>query len=198
MSFDEVQLPEEVEKGASGGPQFKTTVITQSNGFEKRNVDWALARGEWDIGYGIQSLEDLYDVINFFYARQGRARGFRFKDWSDYQGVEENLGVGDGVQVAFQLRRQYVSGVVTYNRPITKPVAGTTRVFLNGIETFAFTVSTLTGIVTLGAPAGAGVVVTSTFDFDVPVRFDTDKLNINLEIFNAGSIPSIPVVELRQ
>lgn len=198
MAFDEVRLPEEVEKGAEGGPRFKTSILPLSSGHEKRNVDWVEARGDWDIGYGIQSIENLELVRDFFYARAGRARGFRFKDWSDYTGTAQNIGTGDNATVAFQLRKQYTSGLVTYNRLIYKPVAGTVRIFLNGVETFGFTVDTTTGIVTMGVAPGAAVAITATYEFDVPVRFDTDHFRLSLEIFNAGSVPSLPVIELRQ
>lgn len=198
MSFDEVRLPDDVERGAQGGPEFKTTVLQLSSGFEVRNVDWAIARGRWDIGYGIQNLSTLNLVRDFFYARQGRARGFRFKDWSDFSGELQNIGTGDGVTTAFQLRKQYTSGAVTYNRPVKKPVTGTVRVFLDGVESFAFTVDTTTGVVTMSVAPGAGIVLTASFEFDVPVRFDSDQLEVNMAIFNAGSIPQLPVVELRQ
>ena len=198
MAFDEIRLPEDVERGAVGGPLFKTTVHTLGSGFEVRNIDWSDARGEWDIGYGIQDRAANDAVISFFYARQGRGRGFRFKDWSDFEVITGNIGTGDGLNTDFQLRKQYVSGAVTYNRTITKPVAGTVRIFLDGIETFDFVVDTTTGVVTMGVAPGGGVVVTATFEFDVPVRFDTDKLDVNVEWFKAESIPQIPVIELRQ
>ena len=198
MAFDEVRLPVDVERGAQGGPLFKTTILPLSNGFERRNIDWSLARSTWDIGYGIQSLETLNAVRDFFYARQGRGRGFRFRDWSDYLTTGENIGTGTGSQTDYTLRRQYTSGLVTYNRPINKPVSGTVRMFLDGIETAGFTVNTTTGVVSFSPAPGNGVVITANFEFDVPVRFDTDQLNIALDLFDVGSIPDIPVVELRQ
>lgn len=198
MAFDEVQLSEDVERGAQGGPKFKTTILELWSGHEVRNIDWQRARGEWDVGYGVQNLTLLNEVVAFFYARQGRGRGFRFKDWADYVGTEQNLGVGDAAEDQFQLRKQYTSGLVTYNRIINKPATGTVRCFLDAVETFDFTVDTTTGLVTFTSAPGAGVVVTATYEFDVPVRFDTDKLDVNVVIFNAGSIPSIPIVELRQ
>lgn len=197
MAFDEVRLPDDVERGAQGGPQFSTTVLPLSNGFERRNVNWTIARSSWDIGYGVQSLDTLDLVRDFFYARQGRARGFRFKDWSDFSGTTENIGTGTGSQTQYTLRKQYTSGLVTYNRPINKPVANTVSVFFNDVETTAFTLDTTTGIITFSPAPGSGVAITATYEFDVPVRFDTDQLSINMNIFDAGSIPQIPVVELR-
>jgi uncharacterized protein (TIGR02217 family) len=84
-------------------------------------------------------------------------------------------------------------------RAITRPVAGTVRVAVNGIETARFTVNAATGIVTFNAGSipAAGAAVTAGFEFDVPARFDTDSLSINLANFAAGDIPEIPVVEIR-
>ena len=197
MAFDEVRLPIEVERGFQGGPEFKTTVLVLSSGFERRNVDWEVARGRWDIAYGLRDLDSIAEVRDFFYARQGRARGFRFRDWSDFEATNENIGTGNSTQTAFQLRRQYASGVITYNRNISKPVAGTVRMFLDTVETSAFTVDTTTGIVTFASPPGNAVVVTSTFQFDVPVRFDIDQLSLNVAIVDAASIEQLPIVELR-
>jgi len=199
MAFDEVRLPDNVERGAKGGPRFKTTVLPLASGFEKRNIDWAEARGDWDVGYGIDTKENLEAVIAFFWARQGRARGFRFKDWSDFEIEAGNIGTGDGAETAFQVRKQYVSGLVTYNRLITKLVSGTLTVYFDGVEQLSgYTVDNDTGIITFAPAVPNNVVITVDAQFDVPVRFDTDKLDVSMEVFNAGEVNNIPIIELRQ
>jgi len=201
MAFHDTRLPVEVERGAIGGPGFKTTVISLSSGFEKRNIDWANSRGAWDIGYGIQKKSDFEQVIAFFYTRQGRAHSFRFKDWSDFEILTaQSIGTGDGANTTFQVFKRYTNGVTTFDRTLTKLVSGTVRVFLDTVEktiTADFTVNLLTGIVTMNAAPGAGVDVTVITEFDVPVRFDTDKLDVNSSTFDAGAIPQIPIVEVR-
>lgn len=200
MSFDEVRLPITVEKGATGGPGFNTTVLELSSGHEQRNQNWSVARGEWDIGYGIQSKADLALVLAFFYARRGKARGFRFRDWSDYEvTTQKQFGTGDGTDTTFQLSIPYTSGGVTYTRNISKPVASTVRVWVNSVElaSSAFAVNESTGIVTFDTAPPDTHILEWTGEFDVPVRFDTDQLNVSMEIFNAGTIPTIPIVELR-
>lgn len=198
MSFDEVRLPENVEKGAQGGPRFKTTVLSLSSGFEKRNIDWSQSRGEWDVSYGIDSLADLQSVISFFYARRGRARGFRFKDWSDFRVERQLLGVGDGVQTEWQLFKRYQdTGGGTYDRILKKIVLDTTQVWVNSAEEVGFSVDITTGLLTFNTAPANGHIIEFACEFDVPVRFDSDKLDINLETFAAGSLPSIPILELR-
>lgn len=195
MAFHDVRLPDGVERGAQGGPSFMTTVVTTKSGMEYRNADWARARARWDVGYGIQTLEDLRAVLAFFYARRGRLHSFRFKDWSDYEAVFQPIGTGNGVQNQFQLVYVYDSGGQSYARTITKPVSGTVFGAVNGTPVMTST-NLLTGIITFAVPPANGTAVTATFQFDVPVRFDVDQIPINVQTFAAGSIPSIPVIEV--
>lgn len=204
MAFHDVQLPTDIERGAQGGPRFKTTVMTLSSGLEKRNVEWRRTRGEWDIGYGIQAKEDLQAVIDFFYARQGRAHSFRFKDWSDYEvgdaatNTPAAFAAGDSTTVAFQLEKRYTSGGYTFHRPITKPRSSTVRIFVNSVEQFGnWSVNALTGIVTFNSAPANLAAIQAILEFDVPVRFDTDAMDINMEMFAAGSFPQLPVVEVK-
>ena len=155
----------------------------------------------FDIGYGVQSLDELREVIDWFWAHEGRLIGFRFRDFLDFevdQSTNGNLGTGDGSQTVFQARKQYTIASRTYQRVLNKLVSGTTRIFFDDVEQFAgFTVDVNTGEITFTPAVPDGVVVTMTTEFDVPVRFDSDVMNINLEIFNAGSVPRINLIELR-
>lgn len=197
MAFHEVRLPDDIEQGAEGGPEFKTEISTLANGAENRNFVWSQPRMEWDIAYGIQSRGDLQNVLSFFYARGGRFHGFRFKDWLDYQVLAPiTFATGDGSTAAFQLNRVYTDlGGFTYSRTIKKPVSGTVSVFVDGSEDGSASVDTTTGIVTFSSTPAVSADLTWTGEFDVPVRFDVDRIGVNLRNFNAGSIPSIPVVE---
>jgi len=194
MAFDDVRLPEEVERESMSIPRFQTTVVTLGKGAEQRNVDWAQQRLKFDISYGIQSKADFDDVVQFFYARLGRARGFRFKDWSDFEAANTQIGVGDGVTTAFQLSKRYTS-VVTYVRKILCPVTGTVQAFVNGVPTGA-SVNYATGIITISPAPIAAAVVAATFEFDVPVRFNSDELQLSVATWDAASIGSIELVEL--
>jgi uncharacterized protein (TIGR02217 family) len=136
----------------------------------------------------------------------GRLHGFRFRDRSDWkscapgslhQPTDQALSLGDGLNRVFQLKKTYASGGAQYVRDIRKPVAGSVRCAVDGAETSAFTADTTTGLVTFDAAPGLGLSVAAGFQFDVPARFDTDRLEINLSHFEAGEIPSIPIVEIR-
>lgn len=211
MAFHEIRFPLEVAFGSSGGPERRTEIVTLGTGHEERNSPWADSRRRFDAGYGIRSMEDLHTVIGFFEARHGRLHGFRWKDRADHASgdygvpvtsTDELLGTGDGSAATFNLIKHYSSGGATYSRPITKPVESTVRVAVNGVEQVIasdFVVDLTTGLVTFlaGHEPAPGLSVTAGFEFDVPVRFDTDFLDISLTGFDAGDIPSIPLVEIR-
>jgi uncharacterized protein (TIGR02217 family) len=206
MSFHEVQFPPSISYGSRGGPKFSTSIITVSNGAEQRNVNWSKARASYDASCGVKTQLELHDLITFFRARQGKAYGFRFKDWSDFKSVDPNtattdidqvIGTGTGALTTFQLKKNYISGPTTFVRDIKKPVSGTVKISVNNVsQPTGWTVDTTTGIVTFTVAPGNGLLVKAGYEFDVPVRFDTDELSISLDDYNIGST-SVPIVEVR-
>jgi uncharacterized protein (TIGR02217 family) len=208
-AFHDVTFPLSVGFGAKGGPERKTEIVTLASGREERNAVWAHARRRYDAGLGVRSRADLAAIIAFFEARRGRLHGFRFRDplddASSHTGVvtptDQQLGMGNGSQATFTLIKAYGAGPSPYQRWIRKPVPGTIRVAVAGVEKAegtAFAVDTANGFITFLAghvPTG-DQLVTAGFRFDVPVRFDTDRLEIDLTAFAAGSLPSIPLIEL--
>jgi uncharacterized protein (TIGR02217 family) len=208
MAFHEVRFPDDIGRGARGGPERRTQIVTLASGDEERNASWANSRRRYDVSYGIRRADDLAAVVAFFEARGARLHGFRFKDWSDYRSgppsqtpspFDQPVGVGDGTTTAFQLIKRYASGAQAWERTITKPVAGSVRIALAGVEQGSgWSVDTTTGIVSFGVGPGAGVAITAGFEFDVPVRFDSDALDVTLDLERTGSITSIPLVEIRR
>ncbi|MEM6310676.1 MAG: DUF2460 domain-containing protein [Pseudomonadota bacterium] len=209
MNFHETRFPTSLSFGSVGGPQRRTDVVTLANGFEERNTPWAHSRRRYDAGLGLRSLDDIEALIAFFEARQGQLFGFRWKDWSDFKSVfasqqagfsDQTIGQGDGTTTQFQLTKTYVSGGVSYSRPITKPVDGTVQIGLASAplsEGSDYTVDTATGLVSLNVAPQAGQTITAGFEFDVPVRFDTDQIQTSVASFQAGQIPDVPIVEVR-
>ena len=209
MSFHEIRFPTDLSFGSIGGPERLTEIVTLANGHEERNTPWAHSRRRYDAGLGMRSLDDIGSLIAFFEARRGQLYGFRWKDWSDHRSgrasalvtaLDQTIGAGDGQTRVFQLSKTYVSGGQSYTRPITKPVEGTVLIAVGGIELTAdggYVVDHRTGRVTLTVPPGKGVEVSAGFEFDVPVRFDTDAIRTSVETFQAGEVPDVPVVELR-
>ncbi len=284
MAFSEApRFPDDISQGSSGGPRYNTKVVATQAGFEDRRVLWSSVRHQYNAGYGMRSDGDIYEVLAFFHAMNGRAHEFRFKDWSDYKSgnvadaitvSDQTIGNGDGTTAAFQLKKTYTKGL-SYVRTINKPVSGTIRLAIGGIEsTTNFSAATTTGIVTIdditrtvtlatttnpiqittsanhGLVAGdtaylstftgdwsalngaryavtiidsdtftvavdgtgftsyssnggqldtvpqSGEAVTAGFEFDVPVRFDTDEMDVNLENYLTGST-DLPIIEVR-
>ncbi len=191
--FDDVSFPLELGREAEVTPEHSTAIVASAGGHEARNVAWAEARTLYDVGPGLRSEGDIATLLSFFRARQGPARGFRLRDPFDFDADDVLLGTGDGVRMRFALVKQY--GDVA--RRITRPVAGSVVVRLNGVATTAFTLEP-GGFVALDAPPGAGVAVSASFTFDVPVRFADDRLSVHRATFLAGEAPSVPLVELRE
>ena len=208
MAFHEVRFPDNVSRGARGGPERRTQIVELASGDEERNASWANSRRRYDVAYGIRRADDLAAVVAFFEARNGRLHGFRFKDWSDYKScapsqspgpLDQPIGTGNGSVTSFALMKRYSSGDQTWNRAIIKPVADSVRLALNGVEqTSGWSVNATTGVVTFGTAPAAGVSITVGFEFDVPVRFDSDTLDVTLDIERLGSITSIPLLEIRR
>lgn len=210
MDFDDVRFPLDVALGARGGPERRTEIVTLGSGFEHRNQLWAHSRRRYAAGFGIKTIAQLQAIVAFFEERRGRFRGFRFRDRMDWSSAasgapvtpqDQPIGEGDGATRTFALRKTYGVGPSAYARPIAKPVGGSVRIAVAGAEQAParFACDAQTGLVTF-APAHTpppGALVSAGFLFDVPVRFDIDFLEIDLEAFEAGSIPDIPLIEVR-
>lgn len=211
MAFHETRFPTGIARNSSAGPERRTEIVVLGSGREERNTRWAHSRRKYNAGYGVKTLSDLQTIIAFFEERRGRLYGFRWKDMLDHSSalpeaaitnLDQPLGLGDGVNDTFQLIKQYGTAHAPYTRTITKPVAGTVVVAVNGApktETSDYTLDLTTGLITFGGGSipAVGEAVTAGFEFDVPVRFDTDHLKVNLTQFRAGDIPDIPIIEIR-
>ncbi len=207
MPIDDVRFPTAIARGSTGGPERKTDIVTTASGREERNARWANSRRRYNVGFGVKSLADIQSVVRFFEERRGRLHAFRFKDFSDFKScaanavpaaVDQLIGTGTGALQTFQLVKTYGAGNRAYVRAVVTPVAGTIVIAVNGVVTTQFTVNVTTGQVTFNAgnvPA-SGAVITAGYQFDVPVRFDTDQLSINLSHFEAGEVPDIALVEV--
>lgn len=207
--FHDERFPANLSFGSVGGPERRTEVVTLANGFEERSTPWAQSRRRFDAGLALRSLDDIEQLIAFFEARRGRLHGFRWKDWADYKSCpasrapefrDQVIGVGDGETRVWQLSKVYGSGADAYRRVIRKPVLGSVKLGLQGEalqETIHFEVDHTTGMVSLLHPPEVGVEMSAGFEFDVPVRFDTDQIQLSMASFKAGEVPRVPVVEIR-
>ena len=140
MAFHEIRFPDNISRGARGGPERRTQVVELASGDEERNASWANSRRRYDVAYGIRRSDDLAAVVAFFEARNGRLFGFRYKDWADYKSCipsaapgpsDQLIGTGTGLQTSFPLVKRYTSGGVDYVRAIKKPVVATVLMGIN-------------------------------------------------------------------
>lgn len=209
MAFHDVQLPDDIERGAQGGPRFKTTILTLVGGAEQRNIDWQQTRAAYDISYGIVDADDVdagYDLVReFYYARKGRGHSFRFKDWTDFEMDRQIIGATDGSLAIFQIFKRYTSGGFDHDRTLEKIVSGSLSVWVNnaaiteGAGASEYQVDLLTGIITIGSTLAAqsGTDVEALTEFDVPVRFADDAMDVAAMLATVGNIPAIPLIEVK-
>lgn len=211
-SFHDVRFPLGVSFGATGGPERRNEIVSLTTGWEKRNARFAQSRRHFDAGTGVRSLADLHEVLAFFEARRGSLHAFRFRDPFDMKScrpeetvsaTDQPLGTGDGEKARFALTKAYGEGEDAYQRLIARPVVETLRVAVAGVEklspddwSFDFAAGEVV-FVSASVP-GVGEDVTAGYEFDVPVRFDTERISVSLIAFKAGQIPSIPLIEVQQ
>ncbi|WP_340265312.1 DUF2460 domain-containing protein [Sphingobium mellinum] len=207
QAFDDVAFPLAIGREASLAPAFSTQIVESPSGHERRSSDWADARLSFDAGPGVRSEADMAALIAFFRARRGAARGFRFTDPYDDRScamdeepgaLDQRLGIGDGARTEFALQRFYGEGEEAQARRITRPVAGSIRLALNGVELTDGWSHVGMGVIAFDTAPTAGAVLTAGFRFDVPVRFAEDRLDISRATFAAGEAPSVPLVEIRE
>jgi uncharacterized protein (TIGR02217 family) len=205
VAFEDVEFPLAIGNGASVAPGFSTEVVTSASGHEQRNANWSQARLRFDAGPGVRGEAELGELIAFFRARRGPATAFRFRDPYDHSSSamagtpgagDQPLGSGDGTRTGFALVKTYGEG--GEQRRITRPVAGSVRVAVDGEEQLAGWALEAGGIVRFDAAPAVGAAVSAGFLFDVPVRFASDEIEVNRETFLAGEAPSVPLVEVRE
>lgn len=208
MAFHEVRLPARLAFGSTGGVERRTEIVTLGSGFERRSTPWAQGRRRYLIGANLKSLDDMATLTAFFEARCGRLYGFRFRDFADFRScapsgtithLDQSLGAGDGIRATFELSKRYGEGEDAVTRRIHKPVGGTVKVGVDAVELdpAAFEVDPTTGLVTLVTPPAVTATVTAGYEFDVPVRFDADRVDVTLESFAAGRMAAVPLIEVR-
>lgn len=203
--FHEVRLPLAPALGASGGPERMTDVALLASGLESRNARWQGSRRRWEIGGAVLKPDAAHELLAFFEARRGRLHGFRFRDPVDWKSclpsqevssVDQVIGTGDGETTAFQLVKRYESGGVWTERVVAKPVESSVVAAVSGVAVMAFAVDIASGVVTFETAPAEGAVVTAGFAFDVPVRFDADRLELALVGHDAVRVLRAPLVEL--
>ncbi len=208
-AFHDVRFPLHLGYGAAGGPAFSTQVVVTGSGAEQRNAEWADARLEYDAGLGVRSEADLAQLLAFFRARRGQAHGFRFLDPLDNSSAmagepaatDQPLGVGDGSTTRFALVKLYGDDGLADDPPqrrrITRPWPETVLVAVNGVAQSGWTLGEA-GHIDFATPPPPGALVTAGYRFDVPVRFASDRIAVSIAGWQAGELPGVPLIEIRE
>jgi uncharacterized protein (TIGR02217 family) len=207
QAFDDIPYPLALGRDAMVTPEFSTSVALTASGHERRNSVWSDARLRFDVGPGIRSETELGVLLAFFRARRGAARAFRLRDPSDFSSramtgtptaSDQLLGNADGLTASFPLVKHYGEGDAIQQRRITRPVAGSVLVSVNGTPQASGWTLDPGGIITFAAAPSSGAEIRAGFLFDVPVRFAEDKLEVSGAAFAAGEAPSVPIIEVRE
>lgn len=199
MAFVEVAFPSDIAYGSSGGPEYSTDIVITHGGYEQRNINWSQARAKYNVAHGVKTQAQLDTLISFFRTRKGRADGFRFKDWSDYKAIAQIIGTGNGTNRIFQLVKTYSSGSIIETRTVTKPIASSLSIYVASVLQAGanYALDSTTGKITFVTAPANTAVITADFEFDVPVRFDTDRLSATLDAYGVNSWSDIPLLEIR-
>ena len=188
LKFAEERLELGIDYNAVGGMGFNTTIIETGDGGQQRNANWWLPLGRWQLGDRtlLESQQDKLEEVTYLYqfhaARKGSLEGFRFKDWSDYQIINQEIGIGDGVETEWQLKKTYYAGSASCARPITKPVEGTVRIFVGYAEQLTgWSIDHTSGLIRFDNPPPISAPIQVSCEFDVPVWFESDAIGWRLE-----------------
>ncbi len=192
--FHDVRFPLHLAFGSRGGPVRPIDIVQLTNGAEVRNAKTRHSRRQYNAVAGLKSKEQAIELLQFFESRNGPLYGFRFRDPLDYH-ADSALGTGDGERKIFALTKSYGDAPHTYARRITKPVNGTVRVFVDEVETVVSVDHNL-GLIEFETPPSLGAILSASFDFDVPVRFASEHLDIALDDFGSTQIQDIPLFEI--
>lgn len=197
MIFCEERFPVDISYGSSGGPIYATDITALANGYEQRNINWQYPKSKYNIAPGIKNAEQMAQLLAFFHNMRGRALGFRYKDWADFRAHNQHIAIADGINSSFQLYKTYRVGEMQMQRIIKKPVPNTLMIYLDGVVEEGVAIDYEKGLLTFNDVPEQGAVITANFEFDVPVRFETDHLNSSIENYETFLTAEIPLIEIR-
>ncbi|MBE0615138.1 MAG: DUF2460 domain-containing protein [Burkholderiales bacterium] len=192
MDFIETpRFPESISAGAHFGPAYSTSIARNQGGGEVRNQNWTYPLCEGDVSYGVRTQAQLDDLLAFFHGVAGMHKAFRFKNFSDYTAVGAQGALTEIVaDTTWQMHKIYTFGALMTPKKISKPV----EVGLVVGGTGVYTVDTTTGIVTRTSGANP---TGWTGTFDIPCRFNIDRMLPQWVAYKLYEWSAIPIVEIR-
>ncbi|RYH00194.1 MAG: TIGR02217 family protein [Alphaproteobacteria bacterium] len=209
MDFHEIRLPTNLSYGMSGGARYRHTAVESASGHEQVFQEWDLAQRSWTIQMEYWDYDRFQELQNFWHGRAGGSIGFRFREWMDCSvgmkfgpnGLEllapKQFATGNGAAKIFQLSKTYGDSAAMRVRPITKPVAGKVRIWVAGVEKLTgWTCDVATGIVTFTAAPANGATIAWAGEFDTPVRFVGERMDVSEAAMMAGAWQGIEIREI--
>lgn len=202
--FHNVRFPTDIAPGTQGGPMFSTRITATDGGGETRVQMWSSDRKRYTVGHEGDAVTGQA-IVNFFYARRGRTYSFKLKDWSDYKATHEVMAYlgNSGSNALFQMQKTYPDAVLPYVRRILKPspdapVTVRNEAFMSPVLiTSGFTIDYDTGVITIiGGSSNHGDGFSASFEFDIPMRFDTDQLEFTQNSPWHRILVPVPIVEV--
>lgn len=203
IGFHNVRFPEDVSWGSRGGPMFKTQIFESFRGQEKRNIDWSQPIMRFNVAYGVKTDVQMLNLLNFFNARQGRAYGFRYKNWANYRISNAPIATGDGYSTRLPMWKFYGFNGARHYKRLRKIVKGSvTNVGIGAagtmVEGVDYNINYETGEIALNNAPGYGIpVYAATLEFDEAVRFDTDSMQSIIDGFNNQSLTDLPLIGVK-
>ncbi len=199
-------LPETLALSVRRAQQFTTEIVTAASGFEIRNARRAMARRHYVLESGPIALSEGQKLSAFFDARHGRQYGFLLRDWMDaHTGLDapmpddETLLPLSGADNCFALIKTYRAQSGDVQRRIFKPrrdgfqLSANGRVLKMDID---YRLDEVRGCVTLSDNSDNADSLSAGFYFDTPVRFDSDRLEIERLEGDMVRVRSVPIIEL--
>ena len=155
---------------------WRNAVKETDSGREFSRAIWSSPRRRYKLKYEFlragAATPEMQTLLAFFNAHQGSYDTWRFRDPDDHAVVDEPLGTGDGVRVAWQALREF-AGLV---EPVYE-LDGAPIVKVAGVATTAFSVSS-TGLITLNSAPANGAAITWSGSYFWRCRFAKDQMDL--------------------
>ena len=178
MNYFNLDFPEKLTYCFEKEVEFLTTISSTKNKKEVCNHNWTTPRYKFNLVHKTLNKNDFQQLQSLFLVCKGQGTAFNFLDKTDYEIINQQIGLGDGVNKNFDIYKIYSYQNYSYKRRIYN--LNNVCVYLNGdkIEETAYTISNGTLSFKEGNIPLSGQVITMDAEFNVIVRFNTDLLKV--------------------
>jgi uncharacterized protein (TIGR02217 family) len=197
--FYEINFPDSVAFNSVNSLYFDTNIVKSKNNTEQRSNNLDMPLLNFKLSTPLRNKKEIDEITALFRIVKGKLNGFRFRDWLDYKVENQIIGIGDGENCVFQIKKTYLLKNYFVIRNIVKPTPNTASVFLNQVECNNSTQSIdyARGLARFVTPPAEGDAIMVNCEFDIPVRFKSDFLNIILTGRDLFEINDLELVEIK-